>query len=177
VAPHCRYVLTYFFTNTSSILDPAFIHLHLFSFLLLDSFSNYLSSKYQFYLAYLRDPASRPASIPESSVTELFYQLNLAGEYLNHFMTPLIRLMSAIIHEYGSEGAATFAQLLVVFFCSYAVLLFLMYILVLYPIAKSLSIDAAKTKSLMVMLPPDVVKHVFGANAANSYIQDNLSLE
>ena len=100
--------------------------------------------------------------------------LRRVGEYINFWMGPLIKLSVAIIHETALKSLTTFRDIRVLLLVFYLGVLALLYALVLYPTAQALSRDADRTKSLLLLLSPDVVRNL---SSISQYIEANYSLE
>jgi len=143
-------------------------------FSLTDLLTQLLTDNYSNFLYYLTNPASLPPQFTMKNVDGALQALRRVGEYINFWMGPLIKLSVAIIHETALKSLTTFRDIRVLLLVFYLGVLALLYALVLYPTAQSLSRDADKTKSLLLLLPPDVLRLI---PSVSSYISDNISLE
>ena len=78
--------------------------------------------------------------------------------------------MNGAIHEHGKEMMMQFADIRIGMFIAYMAILILLYIFVLYPTSRSLSRDASRTKSLMLLLHGEIVV----TPGVQRYIKQNL---
>ena len=81
--------------------------------------------------------------------------------------------MNGAIHEHGRKMMMEFVNIRIGMFIAYIIILILLYILVLYPTSTSLSRDASRTKSLLLLLHPDVCRQP----GVQAYLKQNLSRE
>jgi len=99
--------------------------------------------------------------------------MNIAGVFINHFVTPLAYMMNGAIFDYGLSIMTDLKTIRIALLVAFIVALILLYLLVLYPTARSLRIDAGKTKSLLLLLPPDVINSG-SASTVGQYINEHL---
>lgn len=133
-----------------------------------------LDAKLANIMYYYHHPDQMPPHLTQDIVTEVIKSIRKVDEYLNYYIQPLNKYYAAILFEAALKLRQAFLDLRVLFLVVYCASLLILYVGVLAPTARSLSVAAEKTKSLILLLPSDAIHY---APSIHKYIDQHINIQ
>jgi hypothetical protein len=121
-------------------------------------------------MSYLPTPPGLTVADTEQLLTELQRTSVIVNEYIFYYLA-----LSAAVYNASAQAVYTdFRSILIIFLVVFSLFLGGTYFALFHPISTALLRASNSTKSMMLLLPPEVIKHV---PAAQRYIDENVSNE